>query len=111
MRSELPGTLVCSFKHLLFLPYNIDDVGGKRRHTRNILQWCKYDFKSKNNTNGDYWLLPNIPVNRKVNSNRPLPRVIVKSNRPNGIFKIVQRMAGKFLFFNQYVHTNNVTIN
>ena len=33
---------------------NIDDVGGKRRYSRNILQWCKNDFKSKNNTNGDY---------------------------------------------------------
>ena len=33
---------------------NIDDVGGKKRYSRNILQWSKNDFKSKNNTNGDY---------------------------------------------------------
>ena len=26
----------------------------KRRHDRIILQWSKYDFKSMNNTNGDY---------------------------------------------------------
>ena len=37
-----------------YLPYSINDVGGKRMHTRDILQCCKYDFKSKNNTNGDY---------------------------------------------------------
>ena len=35
---------------------NIDEVGGKRRYSENILQWCKNDFKSKNNTNGDYYL-------------------------------------------------------
>ena len=34
---------------------NIDDVEGKRKYNRNILQWCKNDFKSKNNTNGDYY--------------------------------------------------------
>ena len=33
---------------------NIDDMGGKKRYSWNILQWCKNDFKSKNNTNGDY---------------------------------------------------------
>ena len=38
---------------------NIDDVEGKRRYSRNILQWSKNewsknDFKSKNSTNGDY---------------------------------------------------------
>ena len=33
---------------------NIDDVGRKRRYGRNILQWSKNDFKSKNSTNGDY---------------------------------------------------------
>ena len=27
---------------------NIDDVGGKRRYSQNILQWSKNDFKSKN---------------------------------------------------------------
>ena len=32
---------------------NIDDVGGKRRW--NILQWSKNNFKSKINTNGDYF--------------------------------------------------------
>ena len=35
---------------------NIDDVGGKRRYSRNILKWSKNDFKSKNSTNGDYLL-------------------------------------------------------
>ena len=34
---------------------NIDDLVGKRRYSRNIFQWCKNDFKSKNNTNGDYY--------------------------------------------------------
>ena len=33
---------------------NIDDEGGKRRYSHNILQWYKNDFKSKNKTNGDY---------------------------------------------------------
>ena len=35
---------------------NIDDVGRKRRYTRNILQWSKNDFKSMIYTNGDYSL-------------------------------------------------------
>ena len=35
---------------------NIDDVGGKRRW--NILQWSKNNFKSKINTNGDYFKSP-----------------------------------------------------
>ena len=41
---------------VLFVTYktNIDDVGWKRRYSRNILQWSKNDFKSQNNTNGDY---------------------------------------------------------
>ena len=43
-----------SQSRLLKYKTNIDDVGGKRRYTRNILQWSKNDFKSKNNTNGDY---------------------------------------------------------
>ena len=34
--------------------HNIDDVGGKRRYSLNILQWCKNDFWSKNSANGDY---------------------------------------------------------
>ena len=33
---------------------NIDDIGGKRRYSRNILQWCKNDSKIKKSTNGDY---------------------------------------------------------
>ena len=33
---------------------NINDVGGKRRYNRNILQWSKIDFKSRISTNGDY---------------------------------------------------------
>ena len=33
---------------------NIDDVRGKRRYSRNILQKSKNDFESKNTTNGDY---------------------------------------------------------
>ena len=33
---------------------NIDDVGRKRRYSRNIPQWCKDDFESKKTTNGDY---------------------------------------------------------
>ena len=36
---------------------NIDDVGGKRRYSQIILHWSKNDFKSKNNTNGDYYKL------------------------------------------------------
>ena len=34
---------------------NIDDVGGKRRYGRNLLQWSKNDFKIKKTTNGDYY--------------------------------------------------------
>ena len=34
---------------------NIDDVRGKRRYSRDILQWSKNDFKSKKTTNGDYF--------------------------------------------------------
>ena len=35
---------------------NIDDVRGKRRYSRNILQWSKNNIKSKKSTNGDYYL-------------------------------------------------------
>ena len=34
---------------------DIDDVRGKRRYSRNILQWSKNDIKSKKSTNGDYY--------------------------------------------------------
>ena len=33
---------------------NIDDAGGKRGYSRNILQWSKNDSKSRISTNGDY---------------------------------------------------------
>ena len=33
-------------------PTRLHDTAA--RYCRNILQWCKNDFKSKNNTNGDY---------------------------------------------------------
>ena len=33
---------------------NIDDLGGKRRYSRNIPQWSKNDFKRMKSTNGDY---------------------------------------------------------
>ena len=33
---------------------NIDEVGGKRVYSQNILHWCKNYFKSMINTNGDY---------------------------------------------------------
>ena len=36
---------------------NTDDICLKRRYRWNILQWSKKDFKSKNNTNGDYYPL------------------------------------------------------
>ena len=40
---------------------NIDDIGGKRRHSQNMLQWCKNDFKNKKSTNEDYsWQQNNI---------------------------------------------------
>ena len=34
---------------------NIDDIGEKRRYSRNILQWSKIDFKIMIYINGDYW--------------------------------------------------------
>ena len=35
---------------------NIDDLGGKSRYSRNILQW------SKNSTNGDYYYVLSLMV-------------------------------------------------
>ena len=34
---------------------NIDEIGGKRRYVRIILQWSKIDFESMIYTNGDYY--------------------------------------------------------
>ena len=44
---------------------NIDDIGGKSRYGPNILQWSKNDFKSKNNTIGDYSSSKNIILREK----------------------------------------------
>ena len=45
---------------------NIDDIRGKRRHDRNILQWSKNDFKSRKTTNGDCYSLTNVLFRPKV---------------------------------------------
>ena len=54
---------------MIFSCDNIDDIKGKRRYRQNILHWSKNDFKSKNNTNGDYFneqLLIMVQKMRKV---------------------------------------------
>ena len=41
-----------------------DDVGGKRRYSRNILQWTKNDFKSTKSTNGDYLMIYKLQTSK-----------------------------------------------
>ena len=43
---------------------NIDDVRRKRRYGRNILLWSKNDFKSRINTNGDYFFQQRLAASR-----------------------------------------------
>ena len=70
---------------------NIDDIGGKRRYGRNILQWCKNEFKSKNNTNGDYW------------------DVFSRNYPSHNLCKVDQIMASVFYIFLTFFETLYVT--
>ena len=47
----------CVKRVILKVRKNIDDVRQERRYYWIILQWSKSDFKSRNGTTGDYFLM------------------------------------------------------